>query len=948
MVARTSGSTRTTRLHFELLEDRSVPATLSTSPFESIDWKFGDTAKLGTLLTQIHVQFEQAMEESGTFDLENSEFAEVAMVSGNRVGIQAATLTNLESLRRELVPLEFEETNAVDQVVAGWLPAEALDELAALPTLRFARFVSRPVYDVGLVTSEGDAAMNGPSARAIPPGLNGAGVTVGVISDSYDALSAFTGGVLANAPADVMAGDLPGTGNPNGFTTPVTVLMDDPFGSDEGRAMLQIVHDVAPGASLAFHSAFNNPGVLDQSIATAITNLAAAGSNVIVDDVGFLVAPFLQDSFAAQAVDRVVSQGVSYFSAAGNSDRVGYESDFRSSGVTGSLFGQIVDLFKSGTIAAIASGPAHDFDPGPSIATFQRVRVPLGATVRLTLEWDDPYFSTSPGSGGARSDLDFFVIPLTVLAAPGISFTPFGFLPTFSVDPNIGADPFEFIVFTNDGFFGTEEFGIVVTHFAGPAPTFIKYLGVGNLTIDEFDSRSGTLFGHPNARGAEAVGAVDHQLTPVAGVSPPIIEDFSSAGPSPIFFDQFGRRLAEPEIRRQPRIAAPDGVSTTVPGFDPFFGTSAAAPHAAAVAALMRQASPGASPATIYAALETTAIDMDDPATVGFDLGYDFGTGFGFIQADRAVTALTIPANEIIFVDVSDSMTADYGDVNFDGRFNVLDDLNGDGFAGTMLDGVIARILDDERLMSSNVVVGIFGRQAELLDLSPAPGFQLTATRIADNDGDGIPDFREVLTSLRIGTAGPFTTAVVDPSMSLYEPALTSIRSAVASLTGTTIATIYSDGAGSLPDPSVRNPLAGFPIRVDVEILGPYQRIRSTLHLNRIATTTGGSIRSQIALLPIDTGTSSSAGGSTSAAGSVSSTRATHSSVTNATTDSGSVRSVTLAPRSASTGDDASSATTDRSRDHRSTGSGSTGNALSPQAIDELMAEEEQVEPPAA
>ncbi|MGN6733433.1 MAG: Calx-beta domain-containing protein, partial [Candidatus Binatia bacterium] len=67
-------------------------------------------------------------------------------------------------------------------------------------------------------------------------------------------------------------------------------------------------------------------------------------------------------------------------------------------------------------------------------------------------------------------------------------------------------------------------------------------------------------------------------------------------------------------------------------GFPNFFGTSAAAPHAAGVAALLLQAKPGSTPLQIYAALENTAIDMGAP-------GFDYDSGFGLVQADTALAA---------------------------------------------------------------------------------------------------------------------------------------------------------------------------------------------------------------------------------------------------------------------------------------------------------------------
>jgi len=114
----------------------------------------------------------------------------------------------------------------------------------------------------------------------------------------------------------------------------------------------------------------------------------------------------------------------------------------------------------------------------------------------------------------------------------------------------------------------------------------------------------------------------------------PVVESFSSSGTTPIFFDTAGNRLATPDPRLfKPELVAPDGVQTTFFGGTAFFGTSAAAPHAAGVAALIRQALPAATPTQIRNVLETTALNMAMP-------GFDTTTGFGFIQADMALAAL--------------------------------------------------------------------------------------------------------------------------------------------------------------------------------------------------------------------------------------------------------------------------------------------------------------------
>ena len=163
------------------------------------------------------------------------------------------------------------------------------------------------VTNSGVTTTAGDTAQESHIARS---GFNvdGSGVKVCVLSDSYNTVSG------NNASIDVANGDLPGA---NG-TNPVQVIKEYPYGarSDEGRGMLQIVHDVAPGADLAFRT-----GVISEGdLAAGVIECAQAGCDVIVDDISFITSPFFQDGVIAQAVDSVTALGVSYFVAAGNFD----------------------------------------------------------------------------------------------------------------------------------------------------------------------------------------------------------------------------------------------------------------------------------------------------------------------------------------------------------------------------------------------------------------------------------------------------------------------------------------------------------------------------------------------------------------------------------------------------------------------------------------------------
>jgi Subtilase family len=240
------------------------------------------------------------------------------------------------------------------------------------------------------------------------------------------------------------------------------------------------------------------------------------------------------------------------------------------------------------------------------------------------------------GPPGSRSDLDFALrIGSSTLVRNA---------------NNIGVDPAESFQFAPSDYSNnaTVTAELRIESFSGPLPTYMKQVVFGQVTSFEFDTKSSTSYGHPNAAQGAGVGAARYSSTPAFGVSPPIIEFFSSAGGTPILFTKTGTRLSSPEIRNQPRFTGRNGGATTFfgsfsSGVYRFFGTSAAAPHVAAVAALMLQYKGGSrslTPAQIYSTLANTAIDMDDLSTIGFDVGFDFGTGSGLVNASTAFNAL--------------------------------------------------------------------------------------------------------------------------------------------------------------------------------------------------------------------------------------------------------------------------------------------------------------------
>src|SRR5262249_24248103 len=167
-----------------------------------------------------------------------------------------------------------------------------------------------PLTSTGSVLSQGDAILRADQARQTF-GVSGQGVTVGVLSDSVDGLA-----------TSVASADLP----------PDVQVLKAGQGEGEGTAMLEIVHDLAPGASLAFYG----PGSSGDMI-TGITQLAAAGATVIVDDLTFFDQPHFEEGPIAQTVDALAVQGVVYVTASGNfasanADRGHYEAMFDDGG----------------------------------------------------------------------------------------------------------------------------------------------------------------------------------------------------------------------------------------------------------------------------------------------------------------------------------------------------------------------------------------------------------------------------------------------------------------------------------------------------------------------------------------------------------------------------------------------------------------------------------------
>jgi hypothetical protein len=455
----------------------------------------------------------------------------------------------------------------------------------------------------GTVTSQADTTHRAGLARTLA-NVDGAGLKIGVLSNGVN--------TLASRQA---SGDLPAT---------LTVLPGQAGSGDEGTAMLELVYDLAPGAQLFYATAFTS----NTSFAQNIKDLRTAGCDIIIDDVSYFNESPFQNGQApsvispgnagiiAQAVNDVTvgsQAGALYFSSAANS---GNKND----GTAGAWEGDFAD--GGATPSPLPAGNnVHDFGGGVTQNT-------LTVAGRIFLKWSDPL-------GASANDYDLYVLNsagTTVVAS--------------STNIQSGAqDPVEDAGNRNAG----EK--IVIVKKAGAANRFLHLnTNRGVLAV----STPGVIYGHNGGVNTISVAATPAGPATFDGIrfgpypgaysATNVVEQFSSDGPRRIFFNADGTQITPGNVSstggqllQKPDITAADGISTTTPGFIPFYGTSAAAPHAGALMALLKQASPTSTRTQLYNAMVNSAIDIEGP-------GVDRDSGAGIFMPLRAMNALGISA----------------------------------------------------------------------------------------------------------------------------------------------------------------------------------------------------------------------------------------------------------------------------------------------------------------
>lgn len=447
---------------------------------------------------------------------------------------------------------------------------------------------NNPVTNAGSQTSQGVATHGADKVQQ--SGLTGAGTKVCVLSDGVDSLA-----------ARQASGDLPAS---------VDVLSGQAGSGDEGTAMLEIVHDMAPGAALGFATALNG---MDQ-MAANIQTLRASPHNcdIIVDDVTYFFEPPFQPGVIDQAVTAVANDGALYFSSAGNSGSA-------AKGTAGTWEG---DYVQGSTINITSGGVTSTHGMHSFGASTRNIITATGSAYILT--WADP-------QSGSSNDYDLLIVNsgFTTILGYSNSVQNGTQMPAEGIDAG-GIPAGSIILILNK------------QQLAQPRALRLDTMG-GELSI----ATEGNTFGHNAGTDAITLGAVCPSnigggVCPIGGALPGQVESYSSDGPRQIFFTPTSAEITAGNILfgtnggavlDKVDFAAVDCVSTTTPGFSPFCGTSAAAPHAAAIAALIKSAKPALTPAQINSALTLTAQDIEVA-------GQDVIAGKGFLKADAAVASV--------------------------------------------------------------------------------------------------------------------------------------------------------------------------------------------------------------------------------------------------------------------------------------------------------------------
>jgi hypothetical protein len=464
------------------------------------------------------------------------------------------------------------------------VPGAPSNSMAALQ--ESSRLLARPAASsAGGIDRNGVTIMRADQFVA-QTGTSGAGAKVGVQSVGISSLQTIQ--ARGELPAVQVVKPSDGASSPTG---------------DEGTALLEEVHAVAPGAGLAYCG----PGTFIE-YTSCLSQLIVAGATILVDDLIFPQQDLLSsDSSAVQAVGQILAKNpaVALFTAQGNYNGSYWEGNY--SPVALSSLG-LPPLTCPSNGATQTDYYVSEFDGDPS----QLLTVTQSSRIPLAFAWADP-----PDHNASKFDV--YWVDANDSTKSGCLSTASATDTQVSVGTAFAAGSYSLYIATPD---------------ASPGGKFLKlWVGGDGLTSLSKSTTGSIVTPQAYASGAVTVGAVNGS----DGVGNNI-EPFSSLGPIAVAFPDATRLQA-------PVLVAPDGINVDAAGTyfagtlfpdGNFYGTSASAPNAAAVAALIRGAFPGLTASQLVSALKAGAVQLGSVTPDGT-------FGYGRIDAIGALGTFPVP-----------------------------------------------------------------------------------------------------------------------------------------------------------------------------------------------------------------------------------------------------------------------------------------------------------------
>jgi len=525
-------------------------------------------------------------------------------------------------------------------VVSAVVPIDVLAETTELPGFSAGHAVAgmtgstelrggeQTTRAQGSANNQAEQVLKVDELRRVFPIANGSGIRVGTLSDSVDQ----RGGGISDSQSSA---DLPANER-------ITVLSDfvDPSATDEGRAMMEHIFDIAPDLEhMGFASAFGGKAFFASNIA----DLASQGMDIINDDVVNFAEPIFQDGVIAEAVKDFVDDGGIYFSLNHNFANLSYEGDFTDSDNDG----------------------YHEYEPGVELASLTVADGSVNpVTIRLRLQWAQPW-----GNADTNLAIDIYDMANVLLFS--------------STENNIGGDPFDILNITNSG--GPTTVRIAIRRVSGSADNLtFKYIlfanGAWQGDLPDYpENATGTLTPHAGTPQSIAIGAAPF-------FDPDVAETYSGHGPFSRHFLSDGTPIT-PYTFTKPDFIAVDKCNTTFFGrdvvedddlFPNFSGTSAATPNAAAVAALVLDLAGGPGSLDATEMKHLLRMSAEDLGPEGHDTVY----GYGRINALGAGVAAMgpRPSEQSLYLDQWGNASLDsdlYADIDID-TFTFSSNVTGD------------------------------------------------------------------------------------------------------------------------------------------------------------------------------------------------------------------------------------------------------------------------------